>query len=358
MNALRRCFRWVQQNWSWLRWPVLVGFLGLLFYHHRQGFVDLSQRRVQWGYLGLALLLGGGSLVLTFVRWYLLVRAQQFPFRLRDALRLGFMGFMFNYVAPGATGGDLFKAVMIAREQTSRRMVAVATIFLDRLLGLMALFLVGAVACLYPTDLVENVAFGTVVVIFWTGGLIGLLGLLVVLHPAVPRWKWLNRLVQVRYVGRVVGEMLNAMLLYQARPRVLFAAVGISILGHLGILSTFYLGALALHPAGDMPGYWSHLQFIPAAELVGVIIPLPGGTGALEEAVAYFYGMAGASRDDGFLTGITFRVITIVLAAVGGCYYFSSKCEVSEVLEKEAPESAEWAVETADPPELKAHESP
>lgn len=326
---------------------ILAALLGFLFYHHREGFKNLSQRRIQWGYWLLALALCGGSLILTFVRWYLLVWAQEFPFRFRDALRLSFVGYMLNYVAPGATGGDIFKAFLIAREQSTRRTVAVATVILDRLLGLLALFMVGAATSLYPTPLVQQSEFRPIVITFWSGSVIGLISVLVLMHPAVPRFRFWERLVRLPLVGRGIGELVNALLLYQSKPRVLAAAVLISLAGHFGILSCFYFGARALHPTESMPLYWSHLQFVPAAELAGVIVPLPGGTGALEEAVAFFYGMAGASRDDGFLTGIAFRVITIVWAAVGGGYYFASRREIDRAMEEyQEAESGELRAES------------
>ena len=79
---------------------------------------------------------------MTFVRWYLLVRALQLQFRLVDAFRLGFLGYLFNFVVVGSVGGDLFKAIFIAREQPGRRAEAVATVLVDRIVGVYALVLV------------------------------------------------------------------------------------------------------------------------------------------------------------------------------------------------------------------------
>src|SRR5262249_38520042 len=56
----------------------------------------------------------------TFWRWYVLVRAQDLPFRLSDAFRLGFIGYFFNTFLPGSIGGDFVKAACIAREQSRR----------------------------------------------------------------------------------------------------------------------------------------------------------------------------------------------------------------------------------------------
>ena len=78
---------------------------------------------------------------LTFVRWYLLVRALGLNFRLLDAFRLGFLGYLFNFVSVGSVGGDLFKAIFIAREQPGRRTEAVATVLVDRVVGVYALVL-------------------------------------------------------------------------------------------------------------------------------------------------------------------------------------------------------------------------
>ncbi len=112
----------VAQQWGQLRWPMLAA--------------------------GFAVLLA--ATLLTFLRWYVLVRAQGLPFRLRDSLRLGFIGVFFNLLMPSAVGGDLVKAFLLAREQR-RRTVAVATVLVDRLIGLVGLVLLGglivAAAC-------------------------------------------------------------------------------------------------------------------------------------------------------------------------------------------------------------------
>ena len=77
----------------------------------------------------------------TIVRWYLLVRALGLRFRLVDAFRLGYLGYLLNFVSVGSVGGDLFKAIFIAREQPGRRAEAVATVLVDRIVGMYGLVL-------------------------------------------------------------------------------------------------------------------------------------------------------------------------------------------------------------------------
>src|SRR6202023_4279934 len=89
-------------------------------------------------FLILAGLVALTSVLVTFVRWYILVRAQDLPFTLPSALRLGMIGYYLSTFLPGAVGGDIIKAAFIAREQ-SRRTVAVTTVIVDRVIGLVGL---------------------------------------------------------------------------------------------------------------------------------------------------------------------------------------------------------------------------
>jgi glycosyltransferase 2 family protein len=76
--------------------------------------------------------------------------------------------------------------------------------------------------------------------------------------------------------------------------------------------------------------------------LAGVLVPLPGGIGALEGAVGYFYKLADSNPDHGFLTAIAYRLMTIVIAVVGAIWYLFNRREIDEVLhELEPAEEAE-----------------
>ncbi len=333
MKALQAFAHLFKRNWFWLRWVLAAVVLACLVYRSRDGFRDLSQRTIVWRHLLVGLALCASSIVMTYFRWYLLVYAQEFPFRLRDALRLGFIGFACNYVAPGGSGGDVLKALMMIREQSSRRIVAVSTIALDRILGMLALFIVGSIVVAIPTPLVANAAFKPVIAFYLAGAIGGTIGLGALLHPAVTRWRLVRRLTGLRYVGRALGELVNAVVLYQSRWRVLVISVLISILGHVMMLSSFYFCALALHPAADIPDYWTHLQLVPAAETAGVLaFFLPGGLGALEGSLDVFYVMAGATAGAGFLTGVAYRTVNIVIAGVGAGYYWAARREIDEAL--------------------------
>lgn len=344
VTTVQRITNLVRAQWNWLKWIVAFGLLTFLGIQYREQFRMLASREIQWSYLAFAFLVCGGSIMLTFFRWYLLVWAQEFPFTVRDAFRMGFIGLVFNYVAPGAAGGDIVKAVMIAREQAKRRTVAVATVLLDRILGVLALFMVGAFAILFQLDLLSHPQIQMIACVLVGGSVAGVIGLAIMLHPRFASSRLLKWLTGLPIVGRPFNDIVLGILLYQQRPVVLVLAVLISIAGHFGMLSAFYLCSQAIQPGAAAPGYWGHLMLIPGAELAGVLIPLPGGVGALEGAIVYVYGLAAeatASGVDrataeaaGLFTGIAYRVLQVLVAALGSGYYLTARREISQALDE------------------------
>ncbi len=337
MKVLRLIRAWLGRNWAWLRWVTAAAVLAFLFHQHRAGVMRLEWSQIHWGTLVLALICCLGATIVTFFRWYLLVWALDIPFRVHDALRLGFIGYLFNYVAPGAVGGDLIKASMIAREQTSRRLAAVGTVFLDRVIGLMSLLFLGAILMCWRTPIVEVPKFQYVIGIFQVGSLVSLLGMGLLLLPKVSRLPLFDRLAELPKIGPILGELIYSVRMYQSRWRVLVLSVALGLVSHTVLILSIYLSAVALYGAEAIPSFIAHLQILPPAELVGVVVPLPGGIGALEGAIGYFYTIAGAENGQGLSAGIAYRLVTIVIAVVGAGWYMSARREIDDVLHDVPP---------------------
>lgn len=337
---------YLRKSWTWLKWPAALAILAYLYFQNRQGLHQVASQPKHWGFLATSFVLLGVSALMTFFRWYLLVWAQEFPFRVRDAVRLGFVGLLFNYVSPGSVGGDIFKAILLAKDQKSRRTAAVATVVLDRVLGLLALFLIGACVSFLVQDLPVSRELQLATLSLRVGSLAGLTGIGLMMSPAVTRSRLFAWLARLPVVGKFVAELVFGVGMYQSKPRVVGAAMAISLLGHCILITGFYLGALALHLPW-IPDLPTHFYFMPNAELFGVLIPVPGGVGALEGAVQWFYEQlnpgavsteeAGAA---GFLAAIAFRIMTLLVAAIGGSYYFAVRQEISVAMEEVKQETA------------------
>lgn len=293
----------------------------------------LRDRPKDWNLLVLAFLGGMGAVCLTFYRWQILVCALEVPFRLRDAFRLGFLGYLFNFVAAGAVGGDLFKAFFIAHESPGKRTEAVASVVVDRVLGLYALLmLTGAVVLAYPASTPQAAAVGRLALVG-----VGLGGVAVVMMfvPGFTQGALSSFVCRIPKVGRQAERILLAVRLYRSQPGVVAAVLAISLVVHLLTVSSIYLGARALY--STPPTFREHCVIVPLSMVAGALPFTPAGLGTIELAMDELYRRIPenpAMNASGVTATLVYRLVTIVIAAIGVGYYWVSRRQVDAVLHK------------------------
>lgn len=320
--------------------------LGYLFYQARQNqnFSSLAAQPKQWGLLAAALVCCFGFVILTFLRWMLLVRALGLPFRVTDALRLGFLGYLLNFVSAGSVGGDLFKAVFIAREQHGRRTEAVATVVIDRLFGLYGLFVVASGAILFGGE--QGLANVEVVQVIKKTTLIstavGAVVILLLLIPGFTGGRVTRLLNRVPGIGHTLVRLIEAIRIYRAKYPVLLLAMVMSLGVHSLLAVTLYCIARGL--GGAYPTFAEHLLIAPIAALAGAMPIAPAGLGAFELTLNELYktvsNVPGIAVTYGFIVALGYRVVTVLVALPGVYYFLSGRREVMEVIH-EAEEEAE-----------------
>jgi uncharacterized protein (TIRG00374 family) len=280
---------------------------------------------INYAYLGLAFLCFALAIPITFVRWYVLVRAQNLPSTIGNAFRLGLEGLFFSTFLPGSVGGDLWKATCIAREQ-SRRTVAVATVIMDRIIGLWGLcWLVALLGGAFwisgalegtkaeaPSKLVVGLALGVVAVSMLGWFLLGLLWE----SQAI---RFADRLEHLPKVGGSAAEFWRAVWMYRRRQGSVFLALALSLIGFLGFVPSFYFGAHALGDAtaNMVPTFAEHFLFVPIGLVVQAVIPLPGGIGASEYGFGKLFSWFGCPEPNGILASLVARVVTWTIGLLG-----------------------------------------
>ena len=103
---------------------------------------ELRLAASHWPWLAAGLLVLLIALGLCLVRWKLVLEAMELHLSWPRTGAVFFIGHFFNSFMPGGTGGDLIKAYYSARETHHRKTEAVATIFIDRTTGLIALIVI------------------------------------------------------------------------------------------------------------------------------------------------------------------------------------------------------------------------
>ena len=274
---------------------------------------------------------------LTFVRWYFLVRALDLPFRMADAFRLGFVGYLLNFVSLGSVGGDLFKAVFIAREQPGKRAEAVATVVIDRVIGLYVLFFVASVAAL-ATGMISTQQRDVRILVqatLWCT-VIGGIFITALVMPGFTNGRVSTWLSELPRVGPIFGRLLEAIRMYRTRPGVLVLTCLLSVLVH--VLNTVGIYLIARGLPGEYPSLGAHFIIASLGMLAGAIPLLPAGLGQFEGAMEILYqivpGGANVSPDEGLVVAFGYRAITITIAAVGMVFYFRGRRDVDAAWEE------------------------
>jgi uncharacterized protein (TIRG00374 family) len=298
---------------------------------------------IQYQFLALALLVYGIGTLLTFIRWYYLVRAQDLPFTVPSALRLGLVGLFFNIFLPGAVGGDIIKAAGIARQQ-SRRTVAVATVLLDRAIAVWGLVwfvaLLGAV--FWATGLLKGAVEAKLQTIVLTAaaivGVSLIVCLLLCLLPEHRGERFAGRLTRIPRIGASAAEAWRAFWLYRCRPGSVLVALLISLVGHVCFVLTFYFAALTLADPDQIPSCVEHFLIVPIGMVIGAIPGFPGGAGLGELGFSELYKLLGRPGAFGALASLVQRITTWTLGLAGYLVYLRMRAPTRAVSAERAPE--------------------
>jgi uncharacterized protein (TIRG00374 family) len=261
-----------------------------------------------------------GALALFFVatlvivtRWWRLLELAGCPTTWRNAARLTFVGLFFNNVTPGATGGDLVKGVVVAKENPGRRAEALVTVLADRVFGLIALALLAFVVILFSGG--PFVALRTSLLV-----LIGVcvVGIALYSNRALRKKIGLSALVDRLPIGDKLRSLDRAALVYLRRPGPVALAFAFSFLNHvLVVLGAYYLGGATGVPRSEVD-LVQYFVLVPVANLIGALPLAPGGWGVGELAFSGLFKMIGASPTLGVAVSVTYRLCQLAIGLLGG----------------------------------------
>ncbi len=296
--------------------------LGLAIHQNRAELAKVFTKPVDLRYFGVGLAIYLSALIITFMRWFMLVRAQGIPFTLRGAIRLGFIGNVFNLVIPGAVGGDVIKAAYLGRMQPDRKPQAWASMVIDRIVGLLGLFLLAGVAGLTTWNSASG-QVRTLVALVWGAILVGFIGLAVLFSPSL--YRPLNRLVAGRgKIEGIVAKLEAIGMAYRRRIGTVVAMLFVAVFCHSLYVLAFFTASLALFDS--MPTLAQHYLMVPLA-LFTTAVPLPfGALGLSEQISGQLFQMV--QHADGAVAMMAFRVLMYASGAVSACVYLANLRQV------------------------------
>lgn len=314
----------IKSFWRWMRWPLAIAVLAMLVIPNLEGISQLVQQGVAWRWLAVAAGFRFLSLAITGYRWSMLLAGQEIhPTKARVARMVG-VGYVCNFVLPGTIGGDVAKAGLIAAETPTRRKRALATVPLDRALGMLAFVILGSIAGLLRWSTIPSPLLHTAVTLMIGISVMGVLGMAVCTFTRVGDLS--NVASQddpVTFVQKLMRATRQAVAMLRRSRSTVWVALLLGVIAHTCLCSAGYCCLLAFAGA-DMPFNWvDQLWLVPSAEVPAAFLSLPGGLGAREGALAYFFGEFATKpeelnrfRDTGVLVGGCYSLVCIALAVV------------------------------------------
>jgi uncharacterized protein (TIRG00374 family) len=288
-------------------------------------------RSVEFSGLGLAFGLLFTGVLLQTTRWWRLLAAVGCSTRWYNALRLNVYGLFFNLIVPGLTGGDIIRAVLVAREHPGRRAAAAISVLIDRLLSLLILALLGAIVVLMEGE--KFAALRSPVLFALCGGVaIVLLYVNPTLRRMVDFSYWLRRMP----MSSALRQIDEAFLVYSNHPIELTLAALLSLATHACI-------ALAICALGRAFGddTLSLLQYVAVSSIGNIASALPiapGGWGVGEAVYQYLFELIGGDGTVGVAVSITFKLLVGLIGLCGGLFLLlpSGRRQMAELRQAEA----------------------
>lgn len=279
-------------------------------------------------------------------RWQLLLRAQGIRLPFLAAHRLTFIGFFFNNVVPGPTGGDVIKAVYVARG-LERRTPAVMTVLVDRVLGLVALALIALFSLLTQLD---NPAYRELS--WFVFGFLALIAvsMVVFFSRRVRRVLHLDAIVARLPGAGILQKIDEAMFAWRSHKGALAVGLLLSFANQLSIQVMMWTVAAGLHvttrTGGDV-GALDYMIVLPVAFIASSLPVLPGGWGLRETAFAVCFHFVGVDRNPAVALSVMNGMIQTAWGLLGGVYFLLGRA-AGEF--REVPGAGDEPAAAAEPP--------
>lgn len=259
----------------------------------------LITAKSRWWFLVAAWLILVTPFIVTAIRWRNLMRPQGIDMPLKKCLELTLVGQFYSILLPGITGGDLVKIVYTSR-LTGSKTKSVITIILDRVIGLVALIVIGGSAAatqLYlnqrrgmPTDpMLRNVL---IMISLILAGLIVLA--FVYFSHRLRRMTGLQKLMDHPKVPSFVRKADSVLHTYRNHRGLLFWAFLISLVSQISMPVSAWFAGQAFGMTASL-GYY--MAYTPVA-LLAASLPIspPQGFGVMDYIIVHFFAEAGPAR--------------------------------------------------------------
>lgn len=270
-------------------------------------------------WLGLAFSLHAIGLLCSAYRWQILAEAQGDHIPLGYLMKSYLVGTFFSNFLPSSFGGDVVR-IWDGSKYSDSVVKSSAIVVVERLTGLVVLFLFAFTASLFRLDMANETP------VIWVSLAVGLAGLAcAALFLAPVSERLLRALPGGRRIGAIKEKIIafrNVVLFYKQRKKEFFRASVWALVLQANVIVYFFLIGKAFRLEIRFLDYFI---FVPIVLLVQIIPITINGLGLREGstiAIFNYYAIPAQTAFSFSLVDVGFRLI---LGALGGILYVSRK---------------------------------
>jgi hypothetical protein len=302
--------------WVWVRVLVSLGLVGYLIAQVDLGKLIATWRGVLLPLVALSFALQLGGVLISALKWWLLLRASGQPAPYWWAVRAYFIGQFFNNFLPTMIGGDAVRVYQLS-QRSGRAANALASVFVERFLGFAALTSIAAVALSLSAPLLANapqMLWGSTLCVLAAAG-----GLLVALAaPLLIRLLVRLRLPNVaNWRGRLSSVARSLSAYYRYRGTLLIVAL-LSFGYQLAWIGANYAAARALHL---QVSFAFMALMTPISDIVGLAPIFLNSLGAREGTFVIFFRQIGVGAELALALAWLIFILRLALSLLGGLLY-------------------------------------
>ena len=291
-----------------LRIAVSIGLIGYMLTRLDLENMARFLRRADVGLVLLTLVTVFMDRALMVARWMKLIDALDIRVPAMRVVKIFFLSTFFGSFLPSGVGGEAVRAVSFSR-LTERGVESIASVVMDRLLGLLSMLLMGLLSLtvfyrVYPHPALLGVVVALVIAV--------VVGLALVL----------SRSMHAKVVSGGKEGWLSRAAQAMGRYRDRIGSLGVVLLLSLGVQFLRVLQAYLLSEAMDLATPFIYfLCFIPPILVVTMLPISVGGWGTTNVAYVALFSQVGMDPDGAFVLSVLILALGVVGNLPGGLIY-------------------------------------
>ena len=281
----------------------------------------------------LAILIFPITFILTSARWHELLKALEIHIGLGLAFTLTMVGAFYNTFMPGSTGGDFLKALYVSR-QTKHRTRAVMSVFIDRVIGLLALIILGGIAAATQWKFAQCRHIAILCGIIISGAIVSLT---IYYQRFLHRIFGLDWIIKRLPMQKQVQNAVQVMEIYRQRPLLVLLALIVTFPVHIAVICSAMFAGKAFGLELESSYYWA---VVPVIVLSGALPGPPQGAGVMEYFAIRLTETRGATISQAFALTMSIRLVQIFWNLTGAFFVIRGHFHAPTAAEQKEVESA------------------